>query len=371
MVDRLLQPSLTRTLAVLAVLCVLLPSHRVRAGLSVEAQLSAQEVRSGQPVELILTARSSEGPLEAPQLSALELDFQILDRRVERRRSVTNGTHREELRMRLVLLPRRAGKLVVPGLAFDSARTQSLSLRVEGNGQDTPGEVASTASSALLDPGLFEPRGAVMSVPFHLDPYPSWSADVPPGPAPLTRPPLEPPTQPSAPKTLAPRGVQPMGTDAPVEPLEAEGTTLENPWFWISLGLAIVVAGVLGGRGRSARVPSAQRRPGVPLELPPADPLQTAVDRVRAAYQRGDGNGAREALLSWGRLRWPQDPPGNLGRLAGRCPPPLRDHINQLEKAFFSPDPLHWDRHPVPEGLMAQSSAPTEDAAPASVLGPE
>jgi hypothetical protein len=29
--------------------------------------------------------------------------------------------------------------------------------------------------------------------------------------------------------------------------------------------------------------------------------------------------------------------------------------VTQLEKAFFSPDPVHWERDPVPEELLAQS----------------
>lgn len=358
---------LSGPLAFLAILSVLLLPHPAWAEPWVEAQLSAQEVGAGRPVELILTAHSTEGSVGAPEVSALEADFQVIDRRVERRTSVTNGRRREELRVRLILLPRRGGELEVPGVAFGGARTQPLRLRVAEGVQQAPGETLQAPASPLLDPGYFEPPGVSMPAPAILDPYADWPTGPLPGPAPRPTPlvysPVEPPPQATAPKILPPHGPQPAAPTAPVEASEAEVGNRQNPWFWVSLCLAIVLIGVLGRRRRPAGAPHLGRSPGAVPEVLPPDPLETALETVRAAYQRGDGSGAREALLSWGRLRWPQDPPGNLARLARRCPPPLRDHITQLEKAFFSPDPVHWELDPVPEELAAQSPIRGRDAA--------
>jgi hypothetical protein len=344
---------------------LLAPVPPARAEVRVEAQLSAQEVPSLQPVELILTAASSDESAGAPDLSVLERDFQILDRRVERRASVTNGKRREEVRLRLVLLPRRVGNLELPGIAFGEIRSQPLRLTVKGEGSGAFAEVPKIPASPLLDPGRFEPRGPLTPDSFDRDYYPTdyyppgfygdWDTTPWPSPAPapgtLDSPALRPQDSASGQTSLGSALANP-----PAAPTETSAGTLRNPWFWISIALAALLAGIFRRRrGASSPRPAgtAHETPG--LDSAPPDPLETAVETVRAAYRRADGGGAREALLNWGRLRWPQDPPGNLARLARRCPPPLRDHITELEKAFFSPEPIHWERDPVPEELMAQS----------------
>lgn len=356
-------PAVLVLLAALPALLLLIRPGLAWGQVRVEAHLSSQEVSSPQPVELTLSAVSSDGSVGNPDLSVLDQDFQILDRRVERRVSVTNGKRSEEVRLRLMVLPRRSGELELPGIAFGSARTSPLRLTVKGTaaGFGSPADPTSAPSVPLLDPEVFEPPG--ISTPSLYSPgyYPDWSSGPLPGPAAVLAP-FPPSTtdpgldSPHSPPVRAPEPATPTSPRVPVEPVESSAGTFGNPWFWVSLALAAVLAGVLGRR-RSR--PGAQRpdQASGPTgdEAAPPDPLESAVDAVRAAYQRGDGSGAREALLNWGRLRWPQDPPGNLARLARRLPPPLRDHITQLEKAFFSPDPLHWERNPVPEELQAQS----------------
>lgn len=364
-----ISPWLGASVVTLSTLTVLVPALPARAGVRVEAQLSAQELPSPQPVELTVSALSSNGPTGAPDLSALERDFQILDRRVERRTSVTQGKRREEVRLRLMLLPRRAGDLEVPGIAFGDMRSEPLRLTVKGEDPGVHAEAPRvTTSPPLLDPGRFEPRGPLTSDPFRTDYYGDWGPGPWPGPTPAPesfdstalKPGGSTPSQ-------TPRGSVTGSVPAPpTEPTKTSGRTLRNPWFWISLALAATLAGVLGrrrGHAPSRQALGAQETPG--LEPLPPDPLEAAVQSVRAAYHRGDGGAAREALLNWGRLRWPQDPPGNLARLARRLPPPLRDHITELEKAFFSPDPIHWERAPVPEELLVQSPARGRDPAAA------
>ncbi len=321
-------------------------------------------------MELTLTAVSDDGASGNPDLSALEPDFQILDRRVERRVSVTNGKRREEVRLRLILLPRRTGELELPGIPFGSARTQPLRLSVkgEGPGLETSAVTPAAHASPLLDPGLFEPPAMQTPSLFYPDPGSDWTSGLLDGPATALAP-LPPPTidrKLDAPPLHAPEPAAPAPPRSPVGPADTSIGTFGNPWFWISLALAITLAGVLGQRRTRAGAPRADRASSTVGEEPaPPDPLESAVETVRAAYQRGDGSGAREALLNWGRLRWPQDPPGNLARLARRCPPPLRDHVTQLEKAFFSPDPIHWERDPVPDELLAQSPPRVQGAAAA------
>lgn len=363
-------PAVLAVLAALSSLTLLAVSDLAWAQLRVEARLSTQELSSPEPVELTLSAVSGDGSVGNPDLSVLEPDFQILDRRVERRVSVTNGTRREEVRLRLILLPSRTGELEVPGIPFGSTRTQPLRLSVKGEpaGLAMQPEPPTAPSVSLLDPGVFEPPALAAPGPLAPGYYPDWTSGLLAGPPPPQAPLVSPTTEPrlDAGSFLGPDQTPRASPRAPPEPAEGSVGTFGNPWFWLSLALAATLAAVLGRRRGAGGAGRADRAPGAAAEAAaPPDPLESAVETVRAAYQRGDGRGAREALLDWGRLRWPQDPPGNLARLAGRCPPPLRDHIRELEKAFFSPDPIHWERDPVPDELRDQSPPRLEGAAAA------
>ena len=329
----------------------------------VEARLSSQSLTAGQPVELTLTATSEDTSLGSADLSVLEPDFQVLDRRVERRVSVSNGRRREEMRLRLVLMPRREGALTLPAIPFGSARSVPLNLTVEPGAakpQDANGNKAGQIPFNL-DPRVFEQPGTSGRTA----PPPEWpwgfSPGAAPGLAPNSYPFAGPPWDGSATDlaTLSPPAPAiPQISPAPTpEPARSTGLA-SNPWFWVSLGLAGALAGLLLSRRGAGRTPApAPAAPYPDGETEPPDPLAEALGRVREAYRRGDGGAAREALLAWGRLRWPENPPGNLARLAGRLPPPLREHVTELEKAFFSPDPIHWEREPVADALAKDWTA--------------
>lgn len=356
------QAALGRIGALLLV-CLAIP---ISAQERVEARLSAQSLPAGQPVELTLTATSEDATLGAPDLSVLEPDFQVLDRRVERRVSVTNGRRREELRLRLMLLPQRAGALRLPGIPFGSARSQPLTLTVEPGSSEAqePASGQTGRGTVNLDPRIFEqPDATGPSAP-----PPEWSWGVPPAAAPslspfsypFAGPPLD-GSQMDLATALPPLPETPQVSSPPAPAPKPAPGTAANPWFWVSLGLAAALLGLLFSRRRAERTPApGPTKPSLDTE-PPPDPLAEALERVRDAYRHGDGGAAREALLAWGRLRWPNDPPGNLARLARRFPPPLREHITELEKAFFSPEPIHWEREPVADALSrdwtAQSTA--------------
>ncbi len=146
---------------------------------------------------------------------------------------------------------------------------------------------------------------------------------------------------------------------APVSSTGSEPVEMVNPWFWVSLGLAGALAALLAARRRRTSA-AAESAPPAPAEPRQSDPLADALEAVRAAYGRADAVAARQALLDWAALQWPGDPPRNLARLALRCPDPLRHHIGELEKAFFSPDPIAWDREPVWQALSGLAGAPAE-----------
>jgi hypothetical protein len=319
------------------------------ATVGVEARLSAKEVTAGTPVELSLTATSSGGELSPPDVTPLEGDFQILDRRVERQMSTVNGERRERLRLRLLLLPLRPGTLQVPPINFGTAVSQPLTLSVD-----------------------VDPEGGEVQVPTS-DPAPPW---LPPpnlwsGPPAWSDPLASPPPQGLAwpEPQLAPPAPPPVTSEtksptAPPEGSNLVARTLRDPWFWATLALAAGLWWSLR-RGRVAVVSAASAdhaQAQVPETLP--NPLGDELDRMRSAYASGNARAARESLLAWGRLRWPQDPPGNLARLAQRCPENLAVAIQQLEKAFFSPTPIPWQDAAVADciaGLDPPIEAPARE----------
>jgi hypothetical protein len=301
---------------------------------TVQAQLSARELAYGQPVELTLTAQGDSA--DGPDLSVLEPDFQILDRRVERRVAIRNGERSAQIRLSLLLLPRRDGTLVLPAIPFGQTRSESLSLTVApdtGRPTESPDAIP-FHPQGQMGPGQPEtPWGSgYPGFPPMPGPQAPWMEQVPVPPIDLT-------------SDLPDDG----GGTAPPQRGSASPGIARNPWFWISLGLAGALGGLLATRRRVSAAPAA---PAVPAPEPvPGSPLELALDQVRAAYGEANAGAARESLLAWARLRWPGDPPGNLARLAQRCPQPLRDRITRLEMAFFSPDPIPWEREPVAQEL--------------------
>ncbi|AGA89079.1 hypothetical protein Thimo_0207 [Thioflavicoccus mobilis 8321] len=162
--------------------------------------------------------------------------------------------------------------------------------------------------------------------------------------------------------TLPPRTLVVGSAAAAESAINAQGASADEPprrpkaaaeerGPWIVPGLAILVYLLYLATRRSRP----QEQAATTEPNPPRDRRAEAIAAVRAAYAASDAAAARDALLAWSRLRWPDDPPGNLARLVLRCPEPLRGQIALLEKAFFSPQPIPWDREPVWKGLEKES----------------
>ena len=287
-------------------------------------------VSAGEPVELSLTATSAGGEVAPPDLAPIEHGFEILDRRIERQMSVVNGERRERVRLRLLLMPRQTGEIEVPAVTFGAAASQPLSLRVSA-GSEGPLTAPDPGSPATG----WSPPPSVWTGPS------VW-------PDPLATP-IPPPLPWTAPTVSAPGATRSEPPAPEPTPPGALATTLRDPWFWATLVLAIGLWWSL--RQRRVQSGSPPLPLAVPTMHPEPDPLAEVLTRVSTAYGSGNAGAAREALLAWGRLRWPEDPPGNLARLAQRCPADLAAAIQQLEKAFFSPTPIPWQESAVAEAI--------------------
>jgi len=187
---------------------------------------------------------------------------------------------------------------------------------------------------------------------------------------------FEPPDETVDTWTQAPSAVMPQTEQAP-SPLASPGTqrdgTAASSWPWIALALAaawlLTMAAWWGSRRREEAANRGTKRqaesnpPALQRSAAPDDPMVQAIDHVRYAYESGEAGAAREALLAWAALALPEQTPGNLALLAKRCREPLRSEILLLEQAFFSPQPLQWERRRVWERLPGFEPIPPQEPA--------
>ena len=64
---------------------------------------------------------------------------------------------------------------------------------------------------------------------------------------------------------------------------------------------------------------------------------------ARKAAKAGNGAGIRSALLTWGRLEWPDNPPLNIGDFANRVAMPLSTQLEGLCRADYGPEKESFD----------------------------
>ena len=121
-------------------LCLLLLAPVLASAQQVTAKIDRNRIVQGETVTLVLETNDPKQSLEA-DLSALEADFAVLDRRSETQMSIVNGRQSAEVRMVMVLEPRRSGELVIPSLAIGATRTQALTIRVDEAPEPEPGEM--------------------------------------------------------------------------------------------------------------------------------------------------------------------------------------------------------------------------------------
>ncbi|MEA3277667.1 MAG: BatD family protein [Pseudomonadota bacterium] len=92
------------------------------------ARIDTDSVASDQSFRLVLEVKGETAA--SPDLSVLANDFEIIDRRSQRSRSVINGRRSERYSLTFTLLPRRAGELQIPPIPVGDALTEPLRLWV-------------------------------------------------------------------------------------------------------------------------------------------------------------------------------------------------------------------------------------------------
>ncbi len=112
-------------------------------------------------------------------------------------------------------------------------------------------------------------------------------------------------------------------------------------WQGVSAGLLGVWLITLALWRRSRRPVS--ESPQTEKEAPPKRAASRRLLRqLRGACDENDGRRARQLLLSWGEIRFPDPSPQSLGALAALLPEDLAHAALELERDLYGPEPGRW-----------------------------
>ncbi len=120
-----------------------------------------------------------------------------------------------------------------------------------------------------------------------------------------------------------------------------------------------------------SRRPVTAREPKEPAPPPIYKQQAKLLKEARKAARAGDGAAIRAALLRWGRLEWPEDPPLNIGDFADRVAMPLSTQLDALCRADYGPSGDSLDREALAKSLRTISVLQEEkEQKPTDVLPP-
>ena len=139
---------------VLAVILLLVLAKAEAA--AVTAKLNRSSVVVGETVTLVLETSDTNQSLDT-DVSVLQADFDVLNRRSETQMSFVNGTQSASVRLVITLEPKREGDLLIPALKFPGASSNPLTLKV--------------AAAPVLAPGDAEPVFIEVTVQPEAGPY--------------------------------------------------------------------------------------------------------------------------------------------------------------------------------------------------------
>jgi len=119
---------------------------------TVTAELDRNDLVEGETVTLVFQTNDSQQSLDT-DLSSLEADFHIVDRRSETQMSIVGGRQSAVVRLLVTLEPRHKGLLQVPALEFPGgARTPVLAVNVKPAPELEPGELPPVFIETELEP---------------------------------------------------------------------------------------------------------------------------------------------------------------------------------------------------------------------------
>ncbi len=140
-----------RHMRALAFLMVLLIFSSLAQAASVTAKLDRNSAVVGETVTLVLQTSDTDQSLDT-DLSALQADFDILNRRSETQMSFVNGRQTASVKLVITLEPKRAGNLVIPALKFKGISSNPVMLKVSEAPALAPGDVEPVFIEVTVQP---------------------------------------------------------------------------------------------------------------------------------------------------------------------------------------------------------------------------
>jgi hypothetical protein len=140
-------------------------------------------------------------------------------------------------------------------------------------------------------------------------------------------------------------GAQALSSDPGAQNSEvpAESIVRSSDWIW-----QVISAGLLAAWLITLALWQSSRRPGdTPVEhaeltSPKRSASRRLLRQIRSACDDNDGSLARELLLAWGELRFPDAVAQSLGALAQSFPADLAGAVQDLERSLYGPDTGTW-----------------------------
>lgn len=132
----------------LSILCFVLYAATAQA--AVTARLDPAQASLGDTVTLILEATQGDD-LGQPDLSSLSGDFRVVGQSSSRNIQIINGHLSSSRQLRIALMPKRTGDLVIPPLKTASGTTAPLTLSVDNNGGGVSSQTQTSQRDIFLD----------------------------------------------------------------------------------------------------------------------------------------------------------------------------------------------------------------------------
>lgn len=134
----------------LCLLMMLLITSLSLQAATLQATVDRNPVSENDTVQLILTLRDYDGPIN-PDLTALEGLFDILGSQQSSQVSIINGRMDSTKQLHITLAPKQTGILVIPGIDIGNLQSQPITLQVVKSGSQQAGQISEIALEVEVD----------------------------------------------------------------------------------------------------------------------------------------------------------------------------------------------------------------------------
>ena len=124
---------------------------------------------------------------------------------------------------------------------------------------------------------------------------------------------------------------------APAALAPGSAKTSAGWWPWLSLMLGCGWCATLFLWWRSRQKNEKPKSVDAHIES-----LNGSIKQLKKACAENDRSAAKNWLLGWARLQWPQESPVSLTAIAHRCNPGLADALTELDRALYSSSESAW-----------------------------